>query len=86
MSVSGIFTATIADTYVFSTHARASTTQAGVFHMKKNDDVICDMWVVKDDSRDIPSCSKVKVTGSDTDPAGITSNTNGFSGILIYAD
>ena len=63
--------------------------------MKKNDDVICDMWVVNDGSWDIPSCStvthldigdKVKVTGSDTDPAGITSNTNGFSGILIYAD
>ena len=63
--------------------------------MQKNDDIICSMWIVKDGSWDIPSCStvthldigdQVKVTGDDTNPAGITSDRNGFSGILIYAD
>ena len=63
--------------------------------MKKNDDVICDLWVTATFGANILSCStvthldigdKVKVTGSDTNTAAISVNYSGFSGILVYAD
>ena len=89
----GIFTATKAGTYIFSTHALARENY-GNFRIKKNDDVICDAWV-DDDNADVPVCSavthldlgdKVKVTGDDSEPAEIHGDISGFSGILIYPD
>ena len=89
----GIFTATKAGTYMFTTHAMAIDNY-GNFCIKKNDDVICDAWV-DDDTADVPVCSavthldlgdKVKVTGDDNEPAEIQGDRRGFSGILIYPD
>ena len=63
--------------------------------MKKNDDVICDLWVTDSHGHTILSCStvahldigdKVKVTGNNVDSATVYGSFRGFSGILIYAD
>ena len=89
----GVFTATKAGTYMFSTHALARLNY-GNFRMKKNDDVICDTWV-EDDVGDVSACStvthldlgdEVKVTGDNDEPAEIFGDRSGFSGILIYPD
>ena len=90
--VLGIFSATKAGTYIFSTHALV-TGNYGNFRIKKNDDVICDAYVDNDQS-DISICStvthldlgdKVKVTGDDSNPTEIRRDRSGFSGI-IYPD
>ena len=90
--VLGIFSATKAGTYIFTTHALAVVNR-GYFRMKKNDDVICGAWV-HGDWGDV-TCStvthldlgdEVKVTGDDYGPAEILCGHSGFSGILIYPD
>ena len=89
----GVFNATLSGTYMFNAHVVARINY-GHFHIRKNDDVICDAWV-DDDGGDVTSCTtvthlglgdKVKVTGDDSDTARISGHGNGFSGILIYPD
>ena len=91
---SGVFTAPKAGTYSFSTHARADNSN-GYLRMKKNDTVLCEMWVTENQGLNIPSGSivthldlgdQIKVTGDDRDKATITQNGNGFSGFLINSD
>ena len=93
--VSGIFTATIAGTYMFSTHAITAGTDYGFHQMKRNNDVICSGWITATKGFDISSCSAVthlvpgdtvKVTGDDSDVAQIKAASLGFSSILIHAD
>ena len=64
--------------------------------MKKNDDVICELWIGQDGAWDFVSCStvthlnlgdEVKVTGDDSNTGRIVYGVrNGFSGILVHAD
>ena len=92
----GIFSASVGGTYMLSMHVLARGTNNGPVRMKKNDDVICDLWIGQDGSWDIISCStvihldledKVKVTGDTSNTATIIEGVrNGFSGILIHAD
>ena len=93
--VSGIFTATVAGTYMFCTYAGPADTNSGYLRMKKNNDVICELWVTLGAGLNIPGCSQVthlipgdtvKVTGDDSDVATIRATHMGFSGILIHAD
>ena len=96
--IAGIFTATIAGTYEFNMHVRSQGTDNGSIYVRKNNKVICSAWVDSDKKsktkrRDMAACSvvtelvpgdKVKVTGENSNPAKITGNKMGFSGILIY--
>ena len=93
--IAGVFTATVAGTYTFSTHARTAASNFGNLHLKKNDLVICNLWVTETFGLNGLSCStvthldigdKVKVTGNDANTADISTNFSGFSGILLYAD
>ena len=91
----GVFTATMAGTYVFHMHVRSDSTQRGSIEMKKNGKTICATWVNQDKGlREMAACSavtelvpgdKLKVVGGREEPqAKITGNKMGFSGILIY--
>ena len=81
---------------MLSMHVMARGNNHGPVRMKRNDDVICDMWIGQDGSWDLISCSTVahldlgdmvKVTGDDTNTATIVWGVrNGFSGILVHAD
>ena len=95
MLTSGVFTATIAGTYIFSTYAQSNRNNGGPFRLKKNSDVTCELYVTYGFAGDMPGCTtvtrlvvgdKVKVTGSNTDTAEITGSKHGFSGILTYVD
>ena len=89
----GIFKPTVAGTYMLSAHVQARGTNNGPVRIKKNDDVICDMWIGQDGSFDLISCStvahldlgdKVKVAGDSTDMAIIVLGAkNGFISLKV---
>ena len=92
LTISGIFIATKAGTYVISAHAQGQK-NAGHLRIKKNDDIICRMWVTT--SKSFPACTvpthlipgdQVKVVGNDGDVATISAGLTGFSAILVHAD
>ena len=90
----GVFTATMAGTYVFHMHVRSEGRDSGSIYMVKDKKRICSTWI--DDVKglwDNAACSavtelvpgdKVKVTGETSNRGRITGNKMGFSGILIY--
>ena len=90
----GIFTATKAGTYMFSAHVRSGSNRGGLA-IKKNNVVICKLWVTESHGSNIPSGNavthlvpgdQVKVTGDDVDAATIDVDYKGFSGIQVDTD